>query len=160
MSILIIISHILMFSSFIMLLVSVIQGHFFVTDGILKLQNFSIISILTYVFTQTFILFLIIAINKEIKNLITKNSVSINSKEYVKYKKKMHIHTSLNLLMIMTLAILFAAVHQEIIPLNIHRTFFVIVLVHYAYTIKIQYSCFKETIKLIVRLDDIIFTKL
>jgi len=60
----------------------------------------------------------------------------------------------------MTLAILFAAVHQEIIPLNIHRTFFVIALVHYAYTIKIQYSCFKETIKLIVRLDDIIFTKL
>ena len=158
---LIIISHIFMVISFSMLLISSIQTHFFTNEfGQLKLQNFSIISILVYVFTQTLILFLIITINKEIKSLIMKHSISINSKKYIQYKKRMHIHTSLNLVFIATLAILFSAVHLNPNLENIHNLFFIAGLVHYAYTIKIQYFCFKEISKLIVRLNDIIFSKL
>ena len=164
---LIIISHILMLASFVMLTISAIQGHFFditpntpLLPGDLKLQNFSIISILIYVFTQTLILFLIITINKEIKKIISDNSLSIVCKEYMYYKKKMHIHTSLNLVLISTLAILFSAVHQKSIEENTHAYFFVIGLIHYMYTIKIQFHIFKEISKIIVRLNDKISSKL
>ena len=158
---LIIISHILMFVSFVVLTISVIQGHFFYNNfNELKLENFSIYSILIYVFTQTLVLFLIITINKEIKKLISENSVSIDCKEYIHYKKKMHIHTSLNLVFIATLAILFSAVHQKSIPENVHNLFFITGIMHYAYAIKIQYFCFKEISKLIVRLNQVIFSKL
>ena len=158
---LIILSHILMFCSFVTLMISAIQGHFFHPEiGEIKLQNFSIFSVLIYVFTQTLILFLIITISKEINSLIVKNEVSIEAKSYKKYKRKMHIHTSLNLFFIMTLAILFAAVHQQIITETIHRLFFIIAIIHYGYTIKIQYYCFKKISELIVRLNDIIITKL
>ena len=157
---LIIISHILMGTSFILLTISTLKGHFIINNFSLTLQSFSIIAILTYVFTQTLILFLIITINKEIKNLIEKNSKLIDCSAYIGYKKKMHIHTSFNLIFIATLAILFAAVHIELMGVLIHRIFFIIALFHYAYTIKVQYCCFKEISKLIVRLNDMIITKL
>ena len=80
---LIIISHILMFVSFMMLTISIIQGLFFYNDfNELKLENFSIYSVLVYVFTQTLVLFLIITINKEIKKLISNLSVSVDCKKY------------------------------------------------------------------------------
>ena len=157
---LIIISHILMGLSFILLAISSLKGHFIINDFSLTLQSFSIIAILTYVFTQTLILFLIITINKEIKNLLEKNSDTIDYSDYIQYKKKMHIHTSFNLIFIAVLAILFAAVHIGLMGVLMHRIFFVIALLHYAYTIKIQYCCFKEISKLIVRLNDMIITKL
>ena len=111
-------------------------------------------------FTQTLVLFLIITINKEIKKLISENSVSIDCTKYIQYKKKMHIHTSLNLVFIATLAILFSALHQKSIPENVHNLFFITGIMHYAYAIKIQYFCFKEISKLIVRLNQVIFSKL
>ena len=157
---LIVISHMLMMVSFFLLAISTIKGHFIINDFGLMLQPFSIIVILTYVFTQTLILFLIIAINKEIKNLLSKHSDAIECSDYTRYKKQMHIHTSFNLIFIATLAILFAAVHIGFIGLFIHRIFFIIALLHYAYTIRIQYYCFKEISKLIVRLNDMIITKL
>ena len=157
---LIIVSHILMGLSFILLAISSFKGHFIIKDFSLTLQSFSIIAILTYVFTQTLILFLIITINKEIKNLLEKNSDTIDCSDYIRYKKKMHIHTSFNLIFIATLAILFAAVHIELMGVLTHRIFFIIALFHYAYTINIQYYCFKEISKIIVRLNDMIITKL
>ena len=150
---LIIISHILMFVSFMMLTISIIQGHFFYNDfNELKLENFSIYSVLVYVFTQTLVLFLIILIHTLI--------IELRDEKYIQYKKKMHTHTSLNLVFIATLAILFSAVHQKSIPENVHNLFFIIGIIHYAYAIKIQYVCFKEISKLIVRLNKIIFSKL
>ena len=145
---LIIVSHILMGLSFILLAISSFKGHFIIKDFSLTLQSFSIIAILTYVFTQTLILFLIITINKEIKNLLEKNSDTIDCSDYIRYKKKMHIHTSFNLIFIATLAILFAAVHIELMGVLTHRIFFIIALFHYAYTINIQYYCFKEISKM------------
>ena len=62
---LIIISHILMFISFLMLLASTVRGHF-INYGMIgmTINSLSIISIIIYVFTQTLVLFLIITINK------------------------------------------------------------------------------------------------
>ena len=64
---LIIISHILMAVSFFMLLSSSINGHFIINDlEDLSLTFLSIFSIMIYAFTQSLVLFLIIAINKNI----------------------------------------------------------------------------------------------
>ena len=154
---LIIISHILMAVSFFMLSFSSIKGHFTVNElGILSLTFASIFSVMVYVFTQSLVLFLIIAINKNIKNLILENNITIEDKVYSSYKYKMHMHTSLNLLFMVTLGILFGGVHTGLINQAIHNIFFMIGTIHYLYVIYIQYHCFKQIIKLIVRVNDMI----
>ena len=100
---LIIISHILMAVSFFMLSFSSIKGHFIINElGAFSLTFFSIFSIMIYAFTQSLVLFLIIAINKNIKNLILDNQLSIEDPLYSSYKYKMHMHTSLNLLLLVS----------------------------------------------------------
>ncbi len=154
---LIIISHILMAASFFMLLFSSINGHFIINDlGDLSLTFLSIFSIMIYSFTQSLVLFLIIAINKNIKNLIVENNLSIEAPLYSSYKYKMHMHTSLNLLFMIILGILFAGVHTGLINETIHNIFFIVGTLHYLYVIYIQYHCFKQIIKLIVRVNDMI----
>ena len=158
---LIIISHILMAVSFFMLLFSSINGHFVVNElGVLSLSLTSIFAVMTYIFTQSLVLFLIIAINKNIKNLILDHKITVEDSLYSYYKYKMHMHTSLNLLFIVILGILFGGVHTGLINQTIHNIFFMIGTVHYLYTIYIQYHCFKQIIKLIVRVNDMIIVKL
>ena len=158
---LIIISHILMAISSFMLLFSSINGHFIVNDlGALSITFTSIFSVMVYTFTQSLVLFLIIAINKNIKNLILENKITIKDKLYSSYKYKMHMHTSLNLLFMVTLGILFGAVHTDLINETIHNVFFMMGAIHYFYVIYIQYHCFKQIIKLIVRVNDMINIKL
>ena len=84
-----------------MLLFSSINGHFIINDlGDSSITFTSIFSVVIYTFTQSLVLFLIIAINKNIKNLILENKITIEDKLYSSYKYKMHMHTSLNLLFI------------------------------------------------------------
>ena len=154
---LIIISHILMAVSFFMLSFSSINGHFIINElGALSLTFTSIFSVMVYVFTQSLVLFLIIAINKNIKNLILENNITIEDKLYSSYKYKIHMHTSLNLLFIVTLGILFGGVHTGLINQTVHNIFFTLGTLHYLYVIYIQYHCFKQIIKLIVRVNDMI----
>ena len=72
----------------------------------------------------------------------------------------MHMHTSLNLLFMITLGILFAGVHTGIMNQATHNILFLMGIIHYAYVIYIQYHCFKQIIKLIVRVNDMIMHKL
>ena len=158
---LIIISHILMVVSFFMLSLSSINGHFTVNElGVLSLTFTSIFSVMIYVFTQSLVLFLIIAINKNIKNLILEHKINIEDKSYSSYKYKMHMHTSLNLFFIVILGILFGGVHTGLINQTVHNILFIIGIIHYIYVIYIQYHCFKQIIKLIVRVNDMIIHKL
>ena len=158
---LIIISHILMALSFFMLLFSSISGHFIINaSGVLSLTFTSIFSIMIYVFTQSLVLFLIIAINKNIKNLIIENKLTIEDNLYTSYRYKMHMHTSLNLLFMVILGILFGGVHTGLINQTAHNIFFMIGTIHYLYVIYIQYHCFKQIIKLIIRVNDMIIVKL
>ncbi len=158
---LIIISHILMAVSFFMLFLSGIRGHFIINElGVLSLTFLSIFAVMIYAFTQSLVLFLIIAINKNIKNLILDNSLSIKDELYSSYKYKMHMHTSLNLLFMITLGILFAGVHTGLINETLHNIVFMMGTIHYLYVIYIQYQCFKQIIQLIVRVNDMIVHKL
>ena len=158
---LVIISHILMIVSFVMLSYSAIQGHFVSSSlGTLTLNSYSIIAIMIYVFTESLIFFLIITINKNMNTIILENNLSIKNDRYKMYKRKMHIHTSSNILFISTLAILFGAVHTGLMDILVHNILFVIGIIHYAYVIKIQYYCFKEISKIISRINELTFSKL
>ena len=157
---LIIISHILMVISSAMLLFTSIKGHFISSVETITIAPFSIIAIMVYVFTQSLIFFLLININKQINNLIIEHSISIEEPTYVIYKRKMHIHTSLNLLYISTLAILFGAVHTGLMNIYIHQVLFIIGSFYYLYVIKIQYFCFREMSEIITRVNNIIVSKL
>ena len=157
---LVIISHFLMFISILMLCISTIKGHFVSISGDLTLNMFSIITVMIYVFTQSLIFFLIIKKKKNINAIIVENNFTIKNDDYKMYKKKMHIHTSINILFISTLAILFGAVHTGLMNLSIHNILFMIGVLHYAYVIKIQYFCFKEISKIISRINELNFSKL
>ena len=158
---LIIISHILMFISSVSLGIASVGGHFIENaTGDLTLRAISVFAVFIYVFTQTLILFLFININKQIKMLVSDNNLKIESQQYLRYKYKLHMHTSFNVLFITILAILYGAVHTGVMSINIHYYLFFIVFVHYLYNVFIQFICFKESIKLIVRVNDMIVSKL
>ena len=88
------------------------------------------------------------------------NSISISSNIYVLYKSKMHIHSSLNLVFISTLGILFGAVNTGLMGNGLYTVLFIMAIFHYLYVIYIQYHCFKQITKLIIRVNDMIITKL
>mgnify|MGYP001364406134 CR=1 FL=1 len=158
---LVIISHILMFVSFVMLSFSAFKGHFiFSVGGDITLNSYSIAAIMVYVFTQSIIFFLIITINKSMNTIIVENNLTIKNDAYKKYKKQMHIHTSSNIVLISILAILFGAVHTGLMNIYIHNMLFIIGVFHYGYVIKIQYFCFKEISKIISRINELTFSKL
>ena len=158
---LVIISHILMFVSFVMLSFSAFKGHFiFSIGGDITLNSYSIAAIMVYVFTQSIIFFLIITINKSMNTIIVENNLAIKNDDYKKYKKQMHIHTSSNIVLISTLAILLGAVHTGLMNIYIYNILFIIGVFHYGYVIKIQYFCFKEISKIISRINDLTFSKL
>ena len=157
---LVIISHFLMLISFIMLSISALNGHFILVNQEITISSFSITSIMTFVFTQSLIFFLIITINKNMNSIIMENNFNITNDIYKYYKKKMHIHTSSNILLISTLAILFGAVHTGLMSQNIHNLLFIFGVIHYGYVIKIQYYCFKEISKIISRINDLTISKL
>jgi len=92
--------------------------------------------------------------------IIVENDFKIKNDAYKKYKKQMHIHTSSNILVISTLAILFGAVHTGLMNIYIHNILFVIGVFHYGYVIKIQYLCFKEISKIILQINQFTFSKL
>lgn len=158
---LIIISHILMLVSSVSLGIACISGHFIENPlGELTLRPIAVFAVFIYVFTQTLILFLFININKQIKMLVSDNDLKIESPDYMKFKYKLHMHTSFNVLFLTILAILYGAVHTNIMDIDIHYYLFLIVFIHYLYNIFIQFFCFKESIKLIVRVNDMIVSKL
>ena len=157
---LVILSHILMFVSFVMLSTSAIKGHFIYSESTITLNSYSILAVMMYVFTQSLIFFLIITINKNMNTLIVEHSISIKNANYKYYKKQMHIHTSSNILYISTIAILFGAVHTGLMGECIHNILFILGILHYGYVIKIQYFCFKEISKIISRINDTIISKL
>tara|TARA_B100001123_G_C15120173_1_gene951008 strand:+ start:200 stop:643 length:444 start_codon:yes stop_codon:yes gene_type:complete len=144
-----------------MLVYSAFQGHFITSSsGALTLNSYSIIAIMLYVFTQSLIFFLIITINKNMNSIILENNFSIKNNDYKNYKKKMHIHTSSNILFISTLAILFGAVHTGLMNMNTHNILFIIGVLHYAYVISVQYFCFKEISQIISRINELSISKL
>jgi len=158
---LIIISHILMLVSSVSLGAACIGGHFIEFPlGELTLRPIAVFAVFIYVFTQTLILFLFININKQIKMLVSDNDLKIDSPDYMKFKYKLHMHTSLNVLFVTILAILYGAVHTSLMNIDTHYYLFLIVFIHYLYNIFIQFFCFKESIKLIVRVNDMIISKL
>ena len=120
----------------------------------------AVFAVFIYVFTQTLILFLFININKQIKMLVSDNDLKIDSPDYMKFKYKLHMHTYFNVLFVTILAILYGAVHTSLMNIDTHYYLFLIVFIHYLYNIFIQFFCFKESIKLIVRVNDMIISKL
>ena len=88
------------------------------------------------------------------------NNYDITNERYKRFKRKMHIHTTTNILIISTLAILFAAVHTGIISETVHNVLFILALIHYAYVIVIEYNCFKEISKIISRINELNVSKL
>ena len=157
---LVVLSHILMFVSFVMLATSSIKGHFIYSESTMTLNSYSILAVMMYVFTQSLIFFLIITINKNMNTLIVEHSISIKNENYKYYKKQMHIHTTSNIFYISTIAILFGAVHTGLMGEVLHNILFILGTLHYGYVIKIQYFCFKEISKIISRINDTIVSKL
>ena len=157
---LVVLSHILMFVSFVMLATSSIKGHFIYSESTMILNSYSILAVMMYVFTQSLIFFLIITINKNMNTLIVEHSIPIENANYKYYKKQMHIHTTSNIFYISTIAILFGAVHTGLMGEVLHNILFILGTLHYGYVIKVQYFCFKEISKIISRINDTIVTKL
>ena len=142
-----------MFFSVLLLLISGLQNYFefFIYNA--NYQEFALLAIIFYMFSQTLIMFYFIASGTAIKKEIIKTQIKTIAYEKVK-KTKMILfpHLTLNILLLGTAFVLIGAVDTGAISNFIQNSLFIIGFLHFLYTIRIQHIGFKENIDIIIEL--------
>ena len=153
---LMIICYISMFFSVLLLSISGFQKYFQFFIYKANYQEFALLAIIFYMFSQTLIMFYFIASGTAIKKEIIKNKIKTSSYEKVK-KTKMVLfpHLTLNILLLGTAFILIGAVDVGAVSSIIQSTLFMIAFFHFLFTIRIQHIGFKENINIIIELAEL-----
>ena len=119
-------------------------------------QEFALLAIIFYMFSQTLIMFYFIASGTAIKKEII--SMKAGREAYEKVKKTKMIlfpHLTLNILLLGTAFILIGAVDTGAVSSLIQNLLFIFGFIHFLYTIRIQHIGFKENIEIIIELAEI-----
>ena len=119
--------------------------------------QFSIVSSILYMFTETLIMFYFIATGKNIKKFIIKNNLDINMyKVILRMKIKLFPHIMINMIIIGVVFMIGGAVHNSMINAWQHGLLFYIGFIHFSYLILIQHNCFKKNTELVISLDKMV----
>ena len=148
-------SYILMIVSFVLLLISGLQGYFeFKIYNATHIQ-FSFITIIVYMFSESWIMFYFIGSGKTIKEIILEYKLdkSIYQK-VINQKRKLFPHLTFNILFVGTVFVIGGGVHTKVISVAFHSNLFFFSLVHYLYLIKIKHKYFKETADILAFLGE------
>ena len=146
-------SYLLMMISFFLLSITGLMGYFKFNLFSLNHIEFGLISSITYMFTESLIMFYFIATGKKIKEYIKENNLDIGLYENViRMKMKFFPHATFNMLVIGLVFILIGAVHNGLFPSWAHGYMFLGGLIHFLWCIMIQHQCFKENTELVITL--------
>ena len=144
-----------MFFSVLLLLISGLQNYlnFFIYKA--NYQEFALLAIIFYMFSQTLVMFYFIASGTAIKKEIIKNKIKTIAYEKVK-KTKMILfpHLTFNILLLGTAFVLIGAVDTGSVSRFIQSSLFIFGFLHFLYTIRIQHIGFKENIDIIIELAE------
>jgi hypothetical protein len=146
-----------MFVSLVLLILSGLQGYMqFKIYNATHIQ-FAFITIITYMFSESWIMFYFIGSGKTIKQTILeyKFDKSIYQK-VIDQKRLLFPHLTFNILFVGTVFVIGGGVHTRVISPALHSNLYIFSLVHYIYLLKIKHSCFIETAEILSDLGDMI----
>ena len=153
-------SYFLMIISFFLLSVNGAQGYLdFKIYNATHIQ-FAFISTIFYMFTESWIMFYFIGSGKTIKETIVAYNLDKNIYDDVLLsKRKLFPHITLNVFLIGTVFVIGGGVHTKSIPILAHSILFFISLIHFIYLIYLQHFYFKDTVRILSHLGNLIKEK-
>ena len=152
---LMIICYICMIFSFILLSITGFQGYFQFMILEASYQEFSLLSIIIYMFSETLIMFYFIGSGTAIKKEINQNKIKTDT--YLRVKKTKMIlfpHITINICLIGLSFILIGAVDTGMASSSLQQVIFLFGYLHFVYTLRLQHVGFKENIDLLIELAD------
>ena len=148
-----IISYLFMVATFILLVLSGLQGYYQFQIVEANHSQFALLTICFYLLTETLIMFYFIGAGTAIKKTIQTNGISTNIYDQVKKTKmKLFPHLTLNMALLGMVFILGGAVQTGRVDGWLHSILFVLAFIHFMYTILLQHRGFKENVDIIGKL--------
>ena len=147
---LMIISYLFMAVTFILLVLTGVQGYlqFHIIQA--NHSQFALLSVIFYMLTETLIMFYFIGSGTAIKKAIQATGISTNLYDNVKKTKmKLFPHLTLNMVFIGTVFILGGAVQTGEMSGWIHGLLFDLAFIHFLYTTFLQHRGFKENVDIL-----------
>ena len=145
-----------MFFSILLLSISGFQSYFDFLVYKANYQEFALLVIMFYMFSQTLIMFYFIASGTAIKKEIIKNQIITVAYEKVK-KTKMILfpHLTLNIFILGAAFVLIGAVDTGAMSSLFQSSLFIFGFLHFLYTVRIQHMGFKENINIVIELAEL-----
>ncbi len=139
-------SYVLMFVSFILLVISGLQGYLqFKIYNATHIQ-FAFITVITYMFAESWVMFYFIGAGKTIKETILEyNFDKAIYQKVIKQKRVLFPHITFNILFVGTVFVIGGGVHTQIISPALHGNLYIFSFVHYIYLLKLKHKYFLET---------------
>ena len=153
-------SYFLMIISFLLLCINGAQGylHFKIYNA--THIQFAFIATIFYMFAESWIMFYFIGSGKTIKETII--AYNLDTKIYndvIRSKRKLFPHITINILLIGIVFVIGGGVHTKVISSFFHAGLFFIGLIHFSYLIYLQHYYFKDTVRILIQLGDLIKEK-
>ena len=149
-----------MIVSVVLLLVNGLQGYLHFNIYKATHIQFAFISTIFYMFTESWIMFYFIGSGKTIKETIINFKLDKNLyQEVILSKKKVFPHITLNILLIGTVFVIGGGVHTKAISKSFHGWLYILSMLHFFYTIKLQHNAFKDTAAMLSKLGMLIERK-
>ena len=150
---LMIISYLFMAATFILLVLSGLQGYYQFQIVEANHSQFALLTIIFYLLTETLIMFYFIGAGTAIKKTIHTNGISTSIYDQVKKTKmKLFPHLTLNMAFLSTVFILGGAVQTGSMAGWMHGLIFFLAFIHFIYTVVLQHRGFKENVDIIGKL--------
>ena len=141
--------------SFIALMTAGLQGYFGFAALGANHPSFALAVAFLYLFTEVMVMFFFVGTGVSIKEYVRDKGADPGfQRRSGAVKRKLYPPTLLNVLLVMTVFVLGGAVDTGFLPGWSHGLLFLVAIVHFARTIAVQHSCFKENTSLILEMTD------
>ncbi len=142
--------------SFLMLLLTALQGYFHFNILNANHPTFALLTVIVYLFTQTLIIFFFVGTGVSIRDYTNEKKLdTIYRQRSLTIKRKLYPPTLLNMLLVMVLFITGGAVDTGRIVPGIHGLLFLVCLLHFLKMILIQHGSFKEETAVILEMSGV-----
>ncbi len=141
--------------SFFLLLLTGIQGYLEFSVFGLNHPSLALLTAIIYLFAETLIIFYFVGSSSSIKEYIKEGLADLKLHQQSKIIiRKLFPSTMLNILLVMVVFITGCAVDTNILPSWLHGLIFFLVVVQFLIMGKIQNSCFRENMDIMIRIAE------
>jgi len=139
--------------SFLMLLLTALQGYFSFLIFNANHATFALLTIIVYLFTETLIIFFFVGIGVSIKEYIQTHKANPDfHKRSLAIKRRVYPPLLLNIVLVMTLFITGGAVDTGHMPGWLHGILFCVSILHFLKAIMVQHHSFRESTAIVLEM--------